>query len=333
MESAEKKYPHIDFSCSEKLEITIENIRSKIKELTDKKILNDDFLLHGCTLDKLASIVSCLNDKTHYVHAFLDEACYCCTAKSTLLFYLHCPVTYFGDHMQLPPVSEVDDQEFYTEESEPMFLWSLNGIYASDLFQLDFHKMYLKYTKNNEEPPSQLTIVHLNETHRFGKELAEVLDRYVYHMGFHSVLDTETDIKIIDAPKRTPNYKKRENYDEAEAIKEYLEKKIIDEFVILTPYLNQAQLLKKHIYKSRENVLTVHKSQGQEWDTVILSVSDTTNKFFTDINNSFSQGRKLLNTAISRSKRELIIVCDVSYWKSVDDQLITELINIGEIIN
>ena len=60
-----------------------------------------------------------------------------------------------------------------------------------------------------------------------------------------------------------------------------------------------------------------------------LSVSDTDNKFFTDINNSVSRGKQLLNTAISRTKKELILVCDTNYWNLADKQLISELIKIG----
>ena len=86
-------------------------------------------------------------------------------------------------------------------------------------------------------------------------------------------------------------------------------------------------------FASTDNVYTIHKSQGQEWDTVFISVVDTENMFFTNTNNKISRGKQLMNTAISRAKKNLIIACDVNYWKSQDNQLITELIDIGEIAN
>ena len=74
---------------------------------------------------------------------------------------------------------------------------------------------------------------------------------------------------------------------------------------------------------------TVHGAQGREWDCVILSVVDTTNKWFTDSASSVSNGKKVINTAVSRAKRKLILVCDANYWKSRPRQLIGKLLSIA----
>ena len=71
-------------------------------------------------------------------------------------------------------------------------------------------------------------------------------------------------------------------------------------------------------------ILTVHASQGQEFDTVFFSVVDTSDMYFTDSNSS--KGKKIVNTAISRAKKELILVCDRNFWCSRGDQLISQLI-------
>ena len=64
-----------------------------------------------------------------------------------------------------------------------------------------------------------------------------------------------------------------------------------------------------------DNILTVHASQGREWETVILSVVDSSDRdiFFT--NSEITQGLHTINTAISRVKKNLVIVCDTDYWK------------------
>jgi len=86
-------------------------------------------------------------------------------------------------------------------------------------------------------------------------------------------------------------------------------------------------MLNKHLPQERNEfkILTVHGSQGREWDTVILSVVDTNDKWFVDSRKSISKGLNLINTAVSRAKKNLIIVCDVDYWSNQYGQLITEL--------
>lgn len=94
----------------------------------------------------------------------------------------------------------------------------------------------------------------------------------------------------------------------------------------------QITLLNKKLPRERNDlkILTVHSSQGKEWDTVILSVVDTHDKWFLDSGNQLSKGLNLINTAVSRAKKQLIIVCDKNYWLNQDGQLITELLRSGE---
>ncbi len=316
--------------------LTTEDIKRNIEQ-TDKLIAdltarheekNKAILLHGCTLDGLVSI----SDDYIFSHAFLDEACYSCIAKTSLLFFLKCPVTYLGDHMQLPPVSEINDiEKLGRNEGELLCLWEQSGIYSSSIFEKNFSKIYDDYINGTESLPGMLSISVLPETHRFGKTLSYILNKYVYKNGFTSIKENETFISVIHASKKTPCKDYRENIDEVNAIKNYLNKNhTINDFAILTPYVKQAKLLKNSLSKEyTQNILTVHKSQGQEWDTVILSVSDTSNKFFTDVNNPSSRGKQLLNTAISRARKNLIIVCDTDYWAGINNQLISELIRIS----
>ena len=76
--------------------------------------------------------------------------------------------------------------------------------------------------------------------------------------------------------------------------------------------------------------MTVHSSQGREWDTVILSVVDTAKRWFTDSSNTAAKGLTVINTAVSRAKKRLIIVCDARYWINEKNQLIGSLINIAD---
>lgn len=97
---------------------------------------------------------------------------------------------------------------------------------------------------------------------------------------------------------------------------------------MLTPYKEQVKDITKKAQKLILNaqVMTIHKSQGSEWETVIISVSDTSNMWFTNTQKRQTRALELINTAVSRAKCELIIVCDYTYWIKKNNQLITELL-------
>ena len=73
------------------------------------------------------------------------------------------------------------------------------------------------------------------------------------------------------------------------------------EIGIIAPYQKQVRQLKKELADSEMDMATVHKFQGREKDVIILStVDDTVTEFSDDPN--------LLNVAVSRAKKQLIIV-------------------------
>ncbi len=115
----------------------------------------------------------------------------------------------------------------------------------------------------------------------------------------------------------------------------------ISSAAIITPYLNQVRTIKGNLpHRQKEQLFTVHKAQGREWDTVIFSVVDDgkpgREPWFTDFLNSQADADKLLNTALSRAKKELIMICNVNYWLNRPDascQLISQLIRLAEVQN
>ncbi len=320
------QYSDINFVSIGDANILLSGIESEILRL--QQLSDDEILLYGCTLDSLAS----REPSRKFAHIFLDEACYSCIAKAALVFLYKAPVTFLGDHMQLPPVAEIDNKDLNNKNLSPCFVWAQNGIYSADLFSFDYDKMFKEYINHSLTLPSRLSVSSLNETYRFGVGLANVLNSYIYKNGFRSGINTETCIKVINAPyKRGLN--KHENISEAQKIKSYLETAKPSNCVVLSPYVHQADYLKHFLTPllPDDNILTVHKSQGQEWDTVILSVSDLPEGFLVTTTKS-DIAKQVLNTAISRAKKELIIVCDCSEWLICDGELITALIKIGSFV-
>jgi len=267
-------------------------------------------------------------------HFFLDEAGYANIIKTLPLMVRDTPVTLFGDHMQLPPVCEVNDFEMSKDQKyQHLFLWAQSSIFLDALFEKPKEYCIGQFLKNEPLRPSKMVQRSLNTTYRFGENLARILAKHVYTPAFHSVnIHGETQIVFVHAPKMEP-MKSRCSINEVFEIKKVvdtLKREFLSDFIILTPYKNQVKMLNKHLPQERNDhkILTVHGSQGREWETVILSVVDTNDRWFVDSQKTISKGLNLINTAVSRAKKKLIIVCDVAYWSRQKGQLITDLFKV-----
>ncbi len=285
--------------------------------------------IFACTIDYLilhyAEFVDLIKDKLKF--AFLDEAAYCSMIKVAPVFSLGVPVGLFGDHMQLPPICEMENKTIVDRSTDLSFLWSQSSLYFPDIFieDIDVSELRNMYYDGDDPRFEVVERAVLTNTYRFGENLAKVLDMFVYKTGFHGV-ESDTEVIVIDAPRMASEIELRENHSEATAIKEYLKGSKEESLIVLTPYKKQRDLIQKELYYKQE-VSTIHAAQGREWDTVILSVVDTEKKFFTDSTHKQSKGLKIINTAISRAKKRLVIVCDKSYWIALKDkQLIGNLV-------
>ncbi len=267
---------------------------------------------------------------------FLDEAGYCGLLQAASLFTNGVPVTFLGDHMQLPPVSVLDSQlledaALKNGSLKDAYLWNMSALYCEQL--VDAGPGSVRASFLGSLPPELILTrrADLTESHRFGSNLASILDRYVYRNGITGVSGSDLDIGCIDATCTERNG--RENRGEAYAIRDYLKQNPLDpdKVVVLTPYTVQLRLLKRVLGRRyRDSVMTVHGSQGREWDTVIFSVADngveSRDVPFRFTSSSTDIGIKVINTAVSRAKKMLLIACDRDFWLSKDDELISGLL-------
>ena len=320
------------------------SIKRRIAEIEDAKtILTEQFTqkrlakaqIVAATIDTfLFRNQPCDTDHyTQYDHIFLDEAGYCSLIKGMALLGYQCPVTLLGDHMQLPPVCELDDAELSKPQYSGAFLFAQSAIYLEEVISSDDTQQLLSQYLSHEAPSFRLLHrSNLHETHRFGIGLSDILERHVYKNGFTSA-DTRQEfvIEVLDA-KRVPGALKRQNSAEIEAISERIAYLATDDYAILTPYRNQVALIGQMLQEERkaERIMTVHASQGREWDTVFLSIVDTSDMYFTNSKRKELGGLQIINTAVSRAKRRLIIACDKQFWTQQRGQLIREQVLISD---
>lgn len=276
-----------------------------------------DCCVVAATVDGCISRLS--SSEYHPAHVFLDEAAYCPLIKGTTLLSYDAPLTLLGDHMQLPPVCEMNDEKFRDPYFTPVCLWAQSTLYLCDLFEKSLDEIFQDY--QNENPPeySLMAKYDLLHTYRFGDSLARVLGRFIYSDKFQGNQNVATNIIVIDVPKNTSD-DKHTNPGECRAIQRFLDESPGFEYAVLTPFRKQRTLLAKVL--PQDTVFTIHGSQGREWDTVFLSVTVTSQNWFLK--------PRLINTAVSRAKKRLIIVCDVGYWRARQNHIIGGLVSAAE---
>lgn len=291
----------------------------------------------ACTLD--GYIGRYTKERINADHIFLDEAGYANIIKALTLFNNGVPITFLGDHMQLPPVCEINDTDIKKDEAlRDVFVWAQSTIHVESIFNYSKDEVLNAHLNGSDLKNKVLVTSQLDTTHRFGSSLSSILAQHVYDGNFKSAnSDNRTKIYYIHAPKEEGLWSKC-SINECRTIVslvETLKKNNKTDFVILAPYRKQVNLLGQHLQNERNNqqILTVHKSQGQEWDIVILSLAETTEKWMIDSTNKRTKGLNLVNTAVSRAKEKLIIVCDETFWLNQRGQLITDLMKNGEKIN
>lgn len=291
----------------------------------------------AATLDSY--IYRFLEDELEVEHIFLDEAGYANAAKALVLMNGNVPVTFLGDHLQLPPVCEMNDMDLQDKEQQDAFIWSKSAIYLPRLFEESKDTAYQAYLNNEEQLSRSIARADLRYTHRFGDNLANILNEHVYRNGFASDRGKgETEIYYVHVdtpvpqPRNAAQKPTRESEPEAEAIRQFINMNGLSDYAILTPYTNQVKLLAKMLTKERNEgrILTVHGAQGKEWENVLISVVDTDKKWFTDTKFAKTRGLHLINTAVSRAKRRVIIFCNYPFWKKQNGQLIKGLLDVAE---
>ena len=252
-----------------------------------------------------------------------------------------------GDHMQLPPVFEHEDEVMRLPNAAVTRLWKISGLYLEDVVTCDDTDVFCAAVPLRPKL-EETAVAALTETFRFGPALAGVLARRVYGEQFHSGTGNETKIWLMDAPKTEADKERNEqgryrrvSHAEAKCIRELIEANLYHSWLsvgMIAPYVNQRNLLAESMHRLMkkhglsedmdDDIVTVHSSQGREWDVVIFSVTDSFQEaFLTDSRRP--ESLRLLNTAVSRARKLLILVGDAADWQRRPGQLLSELLRLA----
>jgi hypothetical protein len=340
-EALAEEYKNLSDEDLQRLKVHLEGKLESLKAQTLQERIRSAWAT-GMTLD-------CFIGRFHdtlltFDHIFMDEAGYAPLVKALTLCRNGIPLSLIGDHMQLGPVCEMSDDSLSMEPNNPAVVWSKSALFLDEVFLAENQEELVHTLLQINEPRlSSFSRGHLNRTFRFGQNLADILSTHIYQ-GLELVSGADhqdLEIVCINAVPCGRHIPLHQCHAEVEIISSFLREltdadtDMEESFAILTPYRKQVALLGNSLPEARRQgrIMTVHKSQGREWDTVIISIVDGrfNRPWFTDTTNVKSRGIHVMNTAISRARKRLILVCDVDFWQRQDpEQLIFQLLKLTD---
>ena len=323
-------------------EIRDTQCRLTVRRQTLKASLDDKRVI-AVTLD---GFVSRFRDSGLRVDwAILDEAGYAHLVKAIPLLSLQCPITMLGDHKQLEPVAEVR-----TDDKLVAAFWRRSAVHLEQMLRkqvLPEPQARQPHEDDIEDEAVAPTVdfgrtkvAFLNESFRFSDDLAAVLCTHVYNSSpFRgSAKDPTRFFRVEVVAVADPSGTKRVNRSEADTVAkliEQIEPEFAGSIAVLTPYKNQSIAIQRRLAArgfSHVDVLNVHKAQGREWDAVVFSAVDGTlplcKPYFTS--SRLPEGTIILNTAISRVRKALYIVCERGFWRYSERGFLGDLVRLAE---
>lgn len=204
-------------------------------------------------------------------------------------------------------------------------------ISALKIFEEYNPQEYYDYTKYNflnsfKNAISDIPVVLLKEHYRCHPLIIDFCNHEFYNNELIIMSKDNGEpspIEIIRTPKGNHN-RGLANQRQADIITELVNKYPVSErenIGIIAPYNEQVKLLQSQI--DEVDISTIHKFQGREKDVIIISTVD-------DNLNSFITNERILNVAISRAKKKLIIVLT---GNEINNRIINDLINYSKYHN
>ena len=150
---------------------------------------------------------------------------------------------------------------------------------------------------------TEAPVTLLREHYRCHPKIIEFCNQRFYNGELVAMTTDNGEENVLQVVRTTKGNHAREHFNQREIdviIQEVMpEYKYMDSVGIITPYRNQAEETNKAL--GHDIASTVHKYQGRECDSIIISTVDNEPTEFSDDAN-------LLNVAISRAKTRLCIV-------------------------
>ncbi len=248
-----------------------------------------------------------LNSNVVYDYLIMDEASQVDIATGALALSCAKNVIIVGDTKQLPNVVKGNDRK----QAKAIF----ESFNISDGYQ--FTKSFLQSVL---EVMPKVTQTLLREHYRCHPKIINFCNQKFYRGELIIMTEDNGEEEVLRAARTVKGNHVRNHYSQRQI--DVIKNEIIPNYVtnmnetgIIAPYKNQVEALESEFPDS--DVATVHKFQGREKDTIIISTVD-------DEITDFADDPYLINVAVSRAKKKLMLV--VTGNEQSKERNITDLI-------
>ena len=308
--------------------INIDDDEEAVRQLN--RYVRDDKNLRRFT--EIFPIIVCTNiscdklgsPKPQFDLCIMDEAGQCNVATSLIPIIRGTDILLVGDTNQLQPVTVIEN-----ETNEALRL-KYNVSKEYDYVSNSILSTMLRKDKNSKS-------ILLRYHYRCGQKIANFVNKRFYEQKLKLLNDNPGDLVYVDV-KNKRNADSRNSYkQEARAIVEIIKKGKYKDVGIITPFVNQANLINDELEKAgiyEVKAGTIHTLQGSEKSTIILSsaISPSTGKKTMEW---VANNHELINVAVTRAKDKLIFVGDKEAidLKSKEDKTPSDLKSLSDYVN
>ena len=238
--------------------------------------------------------------KPHFDITIIDEASQCSTAVSLVPIIRGENLMLVGDPQQLNPVVLLDAHTNQMLREK----YGISDEY--DYISSSIYKTYLACDAVSDE-------ILLSHHYRCAKPIIEFSNKKYYNgrLKINSTSDSTESLIFVDIPNNTTTSKNTAPL-EAEEIVRYASLNKDKSIGVITPFTNQRDCINNALKEAGiENAAcgTVHSFQGDEKDVILFSLA-LTDKTHPQTYNWLKNNKELVNVAVSRAKKQLIILSD-----------------------
>ncbi len=234
----------------------------------------------------------------------IDEAAQCDIATSLIPISKCKNMVLIGDVNQLKPIVIFDE----SKNDYLMKLYEVDKVY--DYFNNSILSLYKQIDNISRD-------ILLSYHYRCGKKIINYSNMRFYENRLNlSNIQRTGSLKLLNVTNANSALKNSQFEEANELVNYIIDNKLSDVFII-TPFRNQEKLIneiidiKKNSFVEPEKVKcgTIHKIQGQENKTIIISTS-ISKKTSPGTYNWIKNNSQLLNVGVTRAKENLIVAVD-----------------------
>ena len=270
------------YQGSERRKFTIKDIKPKTEEFLRE---------YPVVLSTTYSAKSCISKDMVFDYVIMDEASQVDIKTGALALSCAMNTVIVGDDKQLPNVVSREEAQ------------ALNAIQSTYNMDDRYNAVMHSFLQSCVEVFKDAPVTLLREHYRCHPKIIEFCNQTFYDGELVAMTTDHGEDKVLQVVRTVKGNHARWHFNQREI--DVITQEVLPEYAdlgtvgIITPYRSQADEINKAI--GTDIASTVHKYQGRECDTIIMSTVDNAPTKFSDDPN-------LLNVAISRAKTHLCIV-------------------------